>query len=131
MCFWRLVFRVPFRGDLGVFLLLAGLYLFIGIGLGILLATLASSQQQAVLTSFFINLPIIQLSGAIAPIESMPVFFQYCALLDPLRHFITIVPGILLKGIGLDVLWPDALALLGFAVVIMAVSVDRFRQQLG
>ncbi|MFQ3614473.1 MAG: ABC transporter permease [Cyanobacteriota bacterium] len=127
----RLVFRVPFRGDLGVFLLLAGLYLFIGIGLGILLATLASSQQQAVLTSFFINLPIIQLSGAIAPIESMPVFFQYCALLDPLRHFITIVRGILLKGIGLDVLWPHALALLGFAVVIMAVSVDRFRQQLG
>ncbi|MEN9230714.1 MAG: hypothetical protein Q6L68_07395 [Thermostichus sp. DG02_5_bins_236] len=56
---------------------------------------------------------------------------HYCALLDPLRHFITIVRGILLKGIDLDVLWPHALALLGFAVVIMGVSVVRFRQQLG
>ncbi|MCJ2544474.1 ABC transporter permease [Synechococcus bigranulatus str. 'Rupite'] len=76
-------------------------------------------------------MPIIQLSGAIAPIESMPVFFQDCALLDPLRHFITILRGILLKGIGLEVLWSHALVLLGFAVVIRGVSVARFRQQLG
>jgi ABC-2 type transport system permease protein len=126
----RLVFRVPFRGDLGLFLALAGLYLFIGIGLGILLATLANSQQQAVLTSFFINLPIIQLSGAIAPIESMPAFFRYCSLLDPLRHFITILRGILLKGVGLEVLWPHALALVGFTGLVLWVSVNRFRQQL-
>ncbi len=126
----RLVFRVPFRGHLGLFLALASLYLFLGIGIGVLLATLASNKQQAVLTSFFVNLPIIQLSGAIAPIESMPAFFRYCSLLDPLRHFITILRGILLKGVGLEVLWPHALALVGFTGLVLWVSVNRFRQQL-
>lgn len=124
------VFGIPFRGGVLLFFALAGLYVLVGIGVGIMLATLARSQQQVILTSFFINLPLIQLSGAIAPIESMPRFFRILSLLNPLRHFVTIARGVLLKGVGLGVLWPHALALAFFAIALMGVSIYYFRRQL-
>jgi ABC-2 type transport system permease protein len=127
----RTVFGLPFRGDLPLFLLLSGLYLFVGIGIGTLLATVCRSQQQVLLTAFFINVPLVQTSGAIAPIESMPDFFRAVSLLNPLRHYITIVRGMQLKGVGLEALWPHALALALMAVALMAFSVRRFRSQLG
>jgi ABC-2 type transport system permease protein len=83
------------------------------------------------LVSFFINLPLVQTSGAIAPIESMPAFFRLLSLANPLRHYITIVRGILLKGVGLEVLWPHVLALAIFIPVLLTISVRRFRAQLG
>jgi ABC-2 type transport system permease protein len=126
----RLVFGVPFRGNFPLFLGLSALYLFVGIGIGIMLATLCRTQQQVVLTSFFINLPLIQLSGAIAPIESMPTIFKYLSLLNPLRHYVAIVRGVLLKGVGIEVLWPNAIALLLFAIVLLSISINRFRSQL-
>jgi ABC-2 type transport system permease protein len=126
----RLVFGVPFRGSVPLFFGLSALYLFVGIGIGIMLATVCRTQQQVVLTSFFINLPLIQLSGAIAPIESMPVVLKYLSLLNPLRHYIAIVRGMLLKGVGLEVLWPNAIALLLFATVLLSISINRFRSQL-
>ncbi|MBD2336807.1 ABC transporter permease [Calothrix sp. FACHB-156] len=126
----RLVFSVPFRGNFVLFLALSGLYLFVGIGIGIMLATVCRTQQQVVLTSFFINLPLIQLSGAISPIESMPIFFKYVSLLDPLRHYIEIVRGILLKGVGLEVLWWNAIALFLFATLLLSISINQFRRQL-
>jgi len=126
----RLIFGVPFRGNFLFFLVISSLYVFVGIGIGILLATISRSQQQAQLTSFFINLPLIQLSGALAPIDSMPLAFQYLSLLNPLRHFVAIARGVLLKGIGFSVLWPNVLALSIFAIVLLTVSVNRFRAQL-
>lgn len=126
----RLVFKIPFRGSPVLFFALASLYLFVGISVGIMLATIAQSQQQVVLTSFFINLPLIQTSGAIAPIESMPKFFQYLSLLNPLRHFVAIARGLLLKGVGLEVLWPHVLALGTFVVVLLTISINQFRKQL-
>jgi ABC-2 type transport system permease protein len=126
----RLVFGVPFRGSFPLFLGLSALYLFVGIGIGIMLATLCRTQQQVVLTSFFVNLPLIQLSGAIAPIESMPVALKYLSLLDPLRHYVEIVRGMLLKGVGLEVLWPNAISLFLFATVMLSVSINKFRSQL-
>ncbi len=124
------VFNLPFRGSFLLFISLSSMYVFVGISLGIMLATVCRSQQQVLLTSFFINLPIVQTSGAISPIEAMPPFFQMLSLLNPLRHYITIVRGILLKGVGLDVLWIHVLALLGFAVVLLSISVSKFRNQL-
>ncbi|BAZ11916.1 ABC-2 type transporter [Calothrix sp. NIES-4071] len=124
------VFNLPFRGSFALFFILSSMYLFVGISLGIMLATVAGSQQQVVLMSFFINLPIVQTSGAIAPIEAMPPLFQTLSLLNPLRHYITIVRGILLKGVGLEVLWMHVLALIGFAVVLMTISIRKFRNQL-
>ena len=126
----RFIFKVPFRGSVILFFALAGLYVFVGIGIGIMLATLAKSQQQVILISFFINLPVIQLSGAIAPIESMPTLFQYLSWFNPLRHFVTITRGLLLKGVGIEVLWPNVLMLAIFAVVLLTISINRFRSQL-
>ncbi|PSB24642.1 ABC transporter permease [Stenomitos frigidus] len=126
----RVVFGLPFRGNLLLFIAMSGLYLFVGIGVGITLATISKSQQQVVLTAFFINLPMVQTSGAIAPIETMPTFFQVVSLLNPLRHYIAIVRGILLKGVGLEALWMHALALAVIAIVLLTVSVNKFRSQL-
>lgn len=126
----HVVFRIPFRGSFGLFMGLAGLYICVGIGIGIMLATIARNQQQVVLTSFFINLPMIQLSGAIAPIESMPELFQHLSFFNPLRHFVAIIRGILLKGAGLGELWLNVLALTIFAIVLLGVSANRFRNQL-
>jgi ABC-2 type transport system permease protein len=126
----RLIFGVPLRGNLFLLLLLSGLYVFVGIGIGILLATVSKNQQQVVLTAFFANIPLIQLSGAIAPIDSMPAFFRYLSLLNPLRHYIRILRGILLKGIGIEMLYPNVLALLIFAAFFLTISIRQFRKQL-
>ncbi|MBW4673447.1 MAG: ABC transporter permease [Desmonostoc geniculatum HA4340-LM1] len=126
----KLVFGLPFRGNFLLFFILSSMYLFVGISVGIMLATICRSQQQVVLTSFFINMPMIQTSGAIAPIEAMPPFFQIISLFNPLRHYITIVRGIVLKGVGLDVLWINILPLIVFAVVVMTISINKFRNQL-
>lgn len=126
----KLVFGVPFHGNFFLFFTLSSIYLLVEISVGILLATISRSQQQVVLMSFFINAPIIQTSGALAPVEAMPPFFQFLSLFNPLRHYITIVRGILLKGVGLDVLWIHALALIGFLFVFLPISIKRFRSQL-
>ncbi|MFZ4639187.1 MAG: ABC transporter permease [Nodosilinea sp.] len=126
----RLVFGLPFRGNYGLFLALSGVYVFVCIGIGMLLATLARNQQQVVLISFFFNVPLIQLSGAIAPIESMPAFFQVLSFFDPLRHYVTIARSLILKGVGLEVLGSEGLILIGFAVILLGVSIHQFRAQL-
>ncbi len=79
----RVVFGLPFCGNYFLFLALSGIYVFVCIGIGILLATVSRNQQQVILTSFFFNVPIIQLSGAIAPIESMPKFFRILSFFGP------------------------------------------------
>ena len=126
----RLVFGLPFRGSVLLFFAVSIIYLFVAISLGIMLATVCHSQQQVVLTSLFINMPMVQTSGAIAPIEAMPTFFQILSLLNPLRHYIAIVRGILLKGVGFDILWMHILVLVGFAVVLSTISINKFRNQL-
>ncbi len=126
----HLVFALPVRGSFLLFLACSGVYISVGIGIGIMLATISRSQQQAQLISFFVTLPVIQFSGAISPIESIPLVLQYFALLNPLNHYVLILRGLLLKGVGLDVLWPNALALLVFAIVLLTISINRFRTQL-
>jgi ABC-2 type transport system permease protein len=126
----RLLFGVPIRGSLFLFSFLSGLYLLVGIGIGISIATISRNQQQVVLMVFFSNVPLIQLSGAIAPIDSMPTLLRYLSILDPLRHYIRILRGILLKGIGLDMLWYNVLALVIFATVFLAIAIYQFRKQL-
>ncbi|MEM9162473.1 MAG: ABC transporter permease [Cyanobacteria bacterium P01_F01_bin.4] len=125
----HVIFDVPIRGNFLLFLGISGLYCVVGIGVGMLLATISRNQQQVVLTSFFINMPLIQLSGAIAPIESMPTFFRYLSLINPLRHYVTILRSILLRGVGLEIIWPNMLALLMFSAVLLWFSVNRFRDQ--
>jgi ABC-2 type transport system permease protein len=107
------------------------LCVFAGVGIGTFLATFSRSQQQAQLMSFFINPPLALLSGATTPLEAMPDWLQPLTLINPIRHFSTIARGIMLKGAGIEILYPNLLALAGFAVVLVAISVWRFRKQLG
>jgi ABC-2 type transport system permease protein len=127
----RLVFGLPIRGSL-VLLFAAGmLCVLAGIGIGTFLATFSKSQQQAQLMSFFVNPPLSMLSGATTPIEAMPEWMQPFTLLNPISHFSTIARGVLLKGAGVEAIWPHMLALVGFAVALVGISAWRFRKQLG
>jgi len=126
----RLLFALPFRGNVLLFTVISSTYIVAAISIGILISTFAATQQQVVLISIFTALPLMMLSGAFAPIQSMPPFWQTLSLVNPLRHYITIVRDILLKGVGLDVIWPDAAALVAFAVVAIWISATRYRSQL-
>ena len=126
-----LIFDVPIRGSLAVVGVGSVLYFFSTLGMGILLATLSSSQQQAILGAFSFILPAVLLSGFASPIENMPPWLQLLTRLNPMRHFVEIMRGCLLKGAGFADLATQlvSLALLGGA--IMVVSVARFRRRLG
>jgi ABC-2 type transport system permease protein len=126
-----LVFDLPVRGSLFALLLAAILAALAGTGIGITLATYSNTQQQAQLLTFFMLPPMVLLSGAFAPLESIPAPLQYLSLIDPLRYLVIVVRGITLKGAGVMVLW-QPLAILGaFAVVLYGLSTWRFRKQLG
>lgn len=126
----RLVFGVPVRGSLLIFFFAGSLCVFSGIGIGTLVATFTKSQQQAQLMSFFVNPPLVLLSGATTPIEAMPSWLQPLTLLNPVRHFATISRGILLKGVGFEILFPNLAALVGFCIILVGVSAWQFRKQL-
>jgi ABC-2 type transport system permease protein len=102
-----------------------------GTGVGITLATFSSTQQQAQLLTFFLMPPLVLLSGAFAPVETMPQWLQYVSWIDPLRYLLVLVRGIALKGSGLTQLWEPLAILAAFAVVLYGVSAARFRRQLG
>jgi len=126
--FW---FRVSIAGSFSLLLVLSGLFIMTTLGLGLLISTVSHTQQQAMMLGFFINPPFMLLSGFIFPIASMPEPMQYLTYLIPLRYFLVIIRGIFLKGIGLDVLWPQALALLVFGVTVLSLAALRFRKRLG
>lgn len=127
----RIVFAVPVRGSLLLFGMAGMLCVFAGIGIGTFIATFTKSQQQAQLMGFFVNPPIALLSGVVTPIEAMPEWIRPFTLLNPVRHFATISRGVLLKGVGIDVLYPNMLALLAAAVLLVGISAWRFRKQFG
>ncbi len=126
----RLVFGMPFQGNLLVLLSIAIIYFWVGISIGILIASYAKSEQQSQLIAFFVNPPLVLLSGATYPISSMSTFVQWLTYLNPLRYFVEVCRGIILKGVGLEVLWSQVLILMLFATVLMTLSIRQFRQQL-
>jgi ABC-2 type transport system permease protein len=126
----RFVFGVPFHGGLLLLLGAGSMCILSGISIGTVIATFSKSAQQAQLTAFFINPPLSSLSGALNPVEAMPKWLQPVTVLNPVHHFATIVRGSMLKGSGFVDLWPNFLALLLFTVVLVSLSVWRFRKQL-
>ncbi len=126
----KLAFHVPFHGNLLLVLLGSALCILSGIGIGTFIATLTKSAQQAQLTLFFINPPLASLSGALTPVEAMPLWMQPFTHFNPIFHFGVIVRGSLIKGSGLETLWPHFLALLAFTVILVSLSVWRLRRQL-
>lgn len=126
----RLYFQVPFHGSVPLVVLSSALCLLCGIGIGTAVATITKSAQQAQLTTFFISPPLMSLSGAITPAEALPEWLRPWTAVNPVYHFGVITRAALIKGSGFDDLWVNVLALAAFALVLMSISVWRFRKQL-
>lgn len=125
--FW---FGVPIRGSLGLLLALSSLFLFTSLGIGLFISTISKTQQEAMLSAFLIMLPTIFLSGFFFPLEAMPWALQLISMVIPLRYLLVIIRGIILKGVGLEVLMEQVVALVVFGVVIMGLASARFRKRL-
>jgi ABC-2 type transport system permease protein len=125
--FW---FEVPFRGNILVLLTGAVLFLLCMLGVGLLISTVSSTQQQAMVTSFFFIMPAITFSGFGFPISAMPQWLQYLTYLSPLRYFLVVLRGTYLKGIGFDLLWPQMLTMLLLSAGLLMLAVLRFHKAL-
>jgi len=123
-------FGVPLRGSLLLFLLLTALFLLSAIGIGVLVAAVSKTLQQALLLSFFGLFPLMFLSGTLVPVESMPEFLQTLSLVSPLRYYMDVILGIFLKGAGIAELWPQALALFVIGSLLFGIAIGVFRRQL-
>ncbi len=126
----RFVFDVPLTGNVLLLYAVALIFVVASLSFGLFISTLVRTQQQAMQVSFFFVLPNILLSGFMFPRQAMPLFFQWVGLLLPLTHFLKVLRGILLKGVGLDALWREVVVLAAFAVVMIVGSVRRFRKTL-
>lgn len=122
-------FHVPFAGTPLLLLSASVLYLLATLGLGLLISTAAGTQQEAFMVSFLVYMPAILLSGFMFPVNSMPAPFQWLTLLNPMRHFLEIVRGVFLKGVGFTDLWPQFAALTVMGVVLLRLATARFRRQ--
>lgn len=125
-----LIFDVPIRGSLLQLYLLTLFFITASLGIGVLISNIAKSQMQAMQMSFFVLLPSILLSGFMFPREAMPVLIQYLSNVIPLSFYLTIIRGITLKGIGFAYLVPQVTALLVFTVVLMALSILKFKKKI-
>jgi ABC-2 type transport system permease protein len=124
-------FGVPVRGNLALLAAAVVFYLFSALALGLLISTIATSQRIAMLMAITTTmLPSVILSGFIFQIRSMPLFVQLITYLVPARYFLSILRGIMLKGSGLQFLWHNSLALIVIGVVLIAISVFRFRRSM-
>jgi ABC-2 type transport system permease protein len=124
-------FEVPMRGSLPLLFGMCLIYLMSTLGLGLFVSTISKTQQQAMMTAiFFFLMPMIYLSGFVFPIENMPQWIQSLTYLIPLRYFLIIVRGIFLKGIGLEILWPHALALFAWGLGMLALATLRSSKRL-
>ena len=125
--FW---FEVPLKGSLVTLLAGSAAYLLCTLGLGLFVSTISATQQQAMMTAtFFFLVPMVYLSGFIFPIENMPRVIQWVTTIIPLRYFLVIVRGVFLKGVGLDVLWPQFAALAAWGVTVLGLAAMRSRKR--
>lgn len=100
------------------------------LGVGLLISTVSATQQQALVTSFFFIMPAVTFSGFGFPISTMPQWLQYLTYASPLRYFLVVLRGTYLKGVGLDILWPQMLAMAVLGAGLLATAVFRFRKTL-
>jgi len=126
-----LVFDVPLRGSMLLLFLATTLFLMSSLGIGLFISTVSSTQQQAMMSAFFIIFPALLLSGFAFPIENMPLPVQWLTLLNPLRYYMVVIRGIFLKGVGIAALWQQILALGIIGVVVLSAAVMRFRKTIG
>lgn len=126
----KIVFGLPIKGSGLLLLGISLLFILTSLSIGLFISTLSRTQQQAMTSALFFLMPAMLLSGIFTPIESMPKIIQYLTYLNPLRFFGKAVRGILLKGNGLAILWPEVLILFLFGLGTLAFSSLRFKKYL-
>jgi ABC-2 type transport system permease protein len=127
----RLIFGIPIKGSVPLLFASTFLYILSTLGLGLFVSTISKTQQQAMMLAIFvIMMPMVFLSGFTFPIENMPKAIQAITYIIPLRYFMVIIRGIILKGIGIAELWPEQLVLLVMGVAILTFSILRFKKKL-
>lgn len=124
-------FDIPIKGPLYLMPLSTGIYLLSVLGMGLFISTISRTQQQALMATFLFYIPAVLLSGFMFPIENMPEIIQYWTYLNPLRYFLEIIRGLFLKGVGIDILWPQMTALLILGIAVTGVSSLRFKKKIG
>jgi len=124
------IFGIWVHGSLPLFYLLSGLYLFGNMGIALLISASAATQQQAMLTSFLILMPCIMLSGFMFPIMNMPEAVQILTWLNPMRWYLEILRGIVMKGVGISVLWPAIAAQTGLGIAFISLAWAKFSKTL-
>ena len=122
-------FNVPVIGNIAVLALLALAFILTTLGLGVLISTLAGTQQQALFITWFFLQMFILLSGIFYPIENMPRAVQVITLINPVRYFVAIIRELFLKGGGLSVLWPEVRSLLIIGVCVFTFATLRFHKR--
>ena len=125
--FW---FGVPIHGSVFLLFITSAVFLMTSLGIGILISTVANSQQEAMLMVWLMMLPSIFLAGFFFPLEAMPVALRAVSYLVPLRYMLIIIRGIILKGVGIDILADQVVALFIFGVILMGIAAVRFRKRL-
>ncbi|MFN8638680.1 MAG: ABC transporter permease [Dehalococcoidia bacterium] len=124
----RVLFGISVRGSLLELLVLTLPFLFGSLGIGLALSVVARNQAQALQMTMFTLLPSILLSGFLYSREGMPAIFQVIGLAIPMTYYLQVLRGVIVKGVGIEVLWPQLAALSVFAVVVLGVSISRFRK---
>ncbi|MFA6320809.1 MAG: ABC transporter permease [Candidatus Omnitrophota bacterium] len=124
-------FHIPLRGSLVLLLLCTCVYLFTTLGIGLFISTISATQQEAMMSVFLFFMPTMLLSGFAYPISNMPQLIQWSTIFNPLRYYMVVIRSIFLKGVGMDILWPQLipLALIGMAVIIWSAA--KFRKSMG
>ncbi|MGO9774994.1 MAG: ABC transporter permease [Terracidiphilus sp.] len=123
-------FQVPFRGHVWVLATGAVLFILCMLGVGLLISTVSSTQQQAMVTAFFFIMPAITFSGFGFPISTMPRWMQLFSYAIPLRYFLIVIRGAYLKGVGMEILWPQMAAMAGLGVALLTAAILRFHKAL-
>jgi ABC-2 type transport system permease protein len=123
------LYHVPFVGSIPLFFLIAALYAFTNAGLGLAAATFARNSAQVGLVVLLMVMPIVMLSGTWTPMESMPAWLRTLMYFSPLRHFIEVAYGILLRGAGFSLVWDSVAAMAAIGVALFALGLARFRTQ--
>jgi ABC-2 type transport system permease protein len=123
--FW---FEVPIRGSLFLLFGATALFLMSSLGFGLFISTISQTQQQAMMSAFFFVFPTMLLSGFAFPIENMPETIQWLTFINPLRYYLVIIRGVFLKGVGIDILWPEMLGLFLIGSIILLFAVQRFHK---
>jgi ABC-2 type transport system permease protein len=127
----KLIFGIDVKGDVVFLFASSFIYILSTLGLGLLVSTFSKTQQQAMMLAVFaVMMPLVYLSGFAFPVENMPEIFQHISIIIPLKYFLIIIRGVVLKGAGFEEHWNDALAMLIIGIVILGISILRFKKRI-